>query len=219
VSRAALNLAMGQDIETPLELPGAFDAPAIEPEDLSGLIRRARESRRDLLAATHRLQAADQMVRVNRAGRLPEVGLSGAYEANAEDFIGADGTNWSVFLMARFTIFDGKQAGERVVRAQEERRAAQEMTEVMRQAVGLEVVQAFHELQAARQRLALAEASVTQAGESLRIVEDRYKEGLTMIVELLGAQTTLTAARTREVSARRDVLLGRATLDLAVGRL
>ena len=57
------------------------------------------------------------------------------------------------------------------------------------------------------------------ARESLRMIEDRYQEGLTPLVELLEAENALTRARTREVGARRDLFVARSGLDLAVGRL
>jgi outer membrane protein TolC len=53
----------------------------------------------------------------------------------------------------------------------------------------------------------------------LEIVEDRYREGLTTLTELLDAETALTRARLRRLAARRDLFLARASLDLATGRL
>jgi outer membrane protein TolC len=150
---------------------------------------------------------------------MPEIGLAGAYEANAEDFFGTDGTNWSVMVAARFTAFDGKGRSARLRHARHEERRASSMREMLSQSVGLEVRKAYYNLQAASKRLEQATRAVEMSKESLRIVTDRYKEGLTTVVELLDAETALTRARTREVGARRDMLLGRASLDLAVGRL
>ena len=39
------------------------------------------------------------------------------------------------------------------------------------------------------------------------------------LIDLLDNETALTEARTRELAARRDLLLAQAALDLAVGRL
>ena len=52
----------------------------------------------------------------------------------------------------------------------------------------------------------------------MRIIENRYREGLTTLIELLDAETALTQARTRAIGAGRDLLLSQATLDLAIGR-
>ena len=79
--------------------------------------------------------------------------------------------------------------------------------------------QAYYDLKASRESLAEAAKAIESARASLVIVEDRYKEGLTTLVELLAGQTALNAARTREVSARRDLLLADARLKLAIGRL
>jgi outer membrane protein TolC len=219
VSYAAVNLVLGRDLDTPFTLPQSLSPGSSSNETLESLIEEARSKRPDLLAAASSVRAADRMVRMERAGYLPEIGLVGTYEANAEDFIGGDGTNWSVIAAARFTAFDGKATRARIKQAQERSNRAQFMKEYLWRSVGLEVRRAWHDLQASRKRLEQALRAVEMSDESLRIVRDRYREGLTTLVELLDAETALTRARTREVAARRDVLLGEATLDLAVGRL
>jgi len=60
---------------------------------------------------------------------------------------------------------------------------------------------------------------VTQAEESLRIVQDRYDAGLTTIVELLDSETALTAVRTNLTRALYDATVSQARLDLSLGRL
>jgi outer membrane protein TolC len=218
VSRAALNLALGRDLQTPYRLPPAVSIPAVTEEALPELIQEASRERPDLQAAATRVEALRAAARAQGGGNV-EVGLTGLAEANAENFIGADGTNWSVILGARFTVFDGKGNGSRVRRAREEALAAARMREMLQQAIELEVHQAFHDLRSSRKRLEQAEQAVELAGESLRTVRDRYGEGLTTLVELLDVETALTRARTRSIAAQRDVLVSKASLDLAVGRL
>jgi len=218
VSRASLNLALGRDLGTPFALP-----PTIEPgngpeEDLGALVSAALEQRPDLQAVETGVEALGQAARAERGGNY-DVGLTGLAEANAENFIGAEGTNWSLVLGARFTIFDGKGNGSRVRRAQQEQLAAGRTRDMLRQSIDLEVRRAFHGLRASRKRLEQSGQAASLAEESLRIVRDRYQEGLTTFVELLDVETALTRARTRTIAARRDVLVSEARLDLAVGRL
>lgn len=219
VALAGLNMVMGRDLDTPVELPGEIALPDLRGDALDELTGEAVRSRRDIQAMESRVAAAGKMVSFARAGYLPEVGLTAAYEWNKETAPGSQGKNWSVFVGARFTPFDGFGTRARVAKAKEEAKWAGEMLTLMRDGIGLEVRQAWYELEAARQRLTIAASAVEQARAALKIVEDRYREGMTTLVELMGAQTAVTAARTREVSARRDVLLGKATLDLAAGRL
>ncbi|MCU0230494.1 MAG: TolC family protein [Acidobacteria bacterium] len=219
VARAGLNMAMGQPLDDVVTLPESVDVPTLTERDLPALTDEALAVRPDLKAAAARAGAAEKMVKVAKAGWYPEIGVGGAYEANAEDFIGADGTNWTIMGTVTWDILGGFSTGPRVRRASEQQRQAEEYAEHLRQMAGLEVRQAFYDLRAARESLAQAAKAVESARASLVIVEDRYKEGLTTLVELLVGQTALTAARTREVSARRDMLLADARLKLAIGRL
>lgn len=219
VSRAALNLLLGRDLETPLRLPEDVDDTELPTTDLDELVSAARAERPDLQAADRRVEAARAMVDAARGEYFPEIGVAGMYEANARDFIGADGTNWTFTVNARLTLFDGGGRAARLRQAEQKVAQAERGHRLLNDGVALQVRQAWHELQAAARRMQLARRAVDLSRESLRIVEDRYREGLAILPELLDAQTAVTRARTREVSARRDLRLGRARLDLAVGSL
>ncbi len=219
VARAGLNLALGRPLDTAFDLPAEIAPREAPAASLDALTAAATAQRSDLKAMDRRVEAAGAMVKAARAGVLPEVGVTGQYEMNKETFVGKDGSNWSVFVGAKWSAFDGGAARARTLRARAEQRAATQMNALLHDAAGLEVRQAWYALEAAQQRVVIATGAVAQARAALAQVEDRYKEGLATIVELMGAQTALSAARTREVAARRDVLLGRATLDLATGSL
>ena len=234
VAVAALNLALGRDLDTPVVLPeelgneagAGADAGGDEPGDgareaeLARLVARGLEppgltcARR---AAGARRARARSAWSARRTG--PEVGLDASYEMNAEDFFGADGDNWTVTLGFAVDLFDGHRARARTRRAEEQAREAAESTELLAQAISLEVRRAYFERHSAGQRLAVAGKGVELAERSLEIVADRYREGLTILPELLDAETALTRARLRRIAAEREVLLARATLDLVTGDL
>lgn len=215
---AALNLVMGQPLGRPLELPSALAAPQPSGEDLELLVQEARSARPDLEAADARVRAADRSIRLARSGRLPWIGLAGSVEANAEDGIGNDGTNWSLFASLKWSVLD-RATRARIQRAEADNRKAMRMRSAAEQAVEIEVRRSYHEQRAAGKRIEQAAAAIVLAEESLRIVRDRYGEGLTTLVELLEAETTLTRARSRELAALRDAWLTDANLRLATGRL
>jgi outer membrane protein TolC len=219
VARATVNLVLGRDLDTPFHLPSQLDAPGHAAEPLDALLAEAADRRPDLRAAHSRIVAAGQEARAARSTLLPEVGLTGLLEANAEDHPGADGDNWSVLVSASYTLFDGRVARARLRRADERRQETERMRDVLASSIGLEVRSAVADLTAARKRLVHADRAAEMAVESLRLVQDRYREGLTTLVELLEAETALSQARVRGIAARRDLLLSDAALELAVGRL
>ncbi len=224
VAVAALNLALGRDLDVPVALPAelapdrAIVAGSAEAA-LERLVERAWSRRPDLQAARSRLAASERQRRIARAARRPEVGLGASWEMNAEDFFGADGDNWAVTVGVSFDAFDGHRTRARVRRAEHRTREAEEQTELLAQSISLEVRRAYFERRAARQRLEQAQKGVELGERSLEIIEDRYREGLTILPELLDAETALTRARLRRIAAERDLLLARATLDLATGDL
>jgi outer membrane protein TolC len=88
-----------------------------------------------------------------------------------------------------------------------------------RDSVTMQVVTAWHRVQAARERIAVASAAVAQSETAARIVRDRYEQGLTIITEELRAQTALVSARLELLNARYDHLIGHAELTRAIGGL
>ena len=218
VSRANLNFVIGRPIDAPVTLPDDLDDAAAGDEDLAQLIDLALAARPDLRATTTQQGAIDKSIEAERASYMPEVGFTGFAESNSASMFGSQGTNWGIMLGAKITIYDGSGRGAVVDASRAQRRKIEEQGILLRRAISLEVTKAYYDIRAAVERVAQSGTAIELARENLRIVQNRYSEGLSTSVELLDAQTALTQAQTRTVGARRDVLMGRAALDLAVGR-
>jgi len=217
IAHAAVNMAMGRDLDTPFNLPETVDVPEVPDDSLEHLIAEAMTSRPDLGGASSQLAAAGKMVDAARAEYWPTIGFAGSFEMNDKDFIGAEGTNWTLVGALQWSIFDhGRSARVRQQTAQQLQ--AERSIKLLEQYISMQVREAFLERGAAEQRLDQARRSMELAEESIRIIENRYREGLTTLIELLDAETALTRARTRAIGAGRDLLLSQATLDLAIGR-
>ena len=220
IARAALNLELGRPLDTPFTLPaGLPEAPPEATEPLAALVARALEARPDLRAAAAGVEAARAGLDGARAGRLPRLGWSGAFQANAEDPSDDPGSHWSLGLGLTWTGFDGFATGARIDAARERLEEAERMAELARLGVALEVEAALRGLEVAHLRSREAAEAVTLAERSAVIVQDRYREGLTTVVELLEAEALLSGARTRELQARREVSVAGGRLALATGGL
>jgi len=216
-ARAALNFAMGRPLDTPVAVAGGEPEP-LAAGSLDELTADLAGARPDVLAADAQSRATEAAVRAARGERLPEVGVAGRVEANAEDYPGADGTNWSVFGVARWRVF-GAGAAARLRRAEAQAEQARRMRELAVEGAGLEVRRAWYRMEAAGKSRERSRLDVERAVASLAIVRDRYSEGLANLVELLDAENALTRARTREVETLRDYRMADAALRLAAGRL
>ena len=72
----------------------------------------------------------------------------------------------------------------------------------------------------ARRRLALSLIHIfAQADESLRIIRNRYSNGLATVTDLLRSETALVEAKTRRLAALYDLRIAAVQLDAASGSL
>jgi outer membrane protein TolC len=218
VAHAALRQALGVGEDRDLTVRAPDETPGGWIDSLDARIDEALRSRPDLLAVERRVEQARLGEKIARSRRRPEIGAMAGYEWNGENFLGTDGDNWTIGLGLKLSVFDGTETRARVGVATARTAEASAMAESMRQGIRLEVRSAWADREAAEQRLAVAATALERAAESLRIVRDRYGEGMAVMVELLAAEAAHTRARANHVAARGDVWLAHAALDLATGR-
>jgi outer membrane protein TolC len=219
LARAGLNDAMGVALDQSYGITGRLELTPLRYDRLEGLEAVARDRRPDYIQAWLEEQRLEKEVLRIKGAFLPTMHLTGNYEINNNRFSSAGQDSWAVGVVLNWNLFSGGADHARLVEAQANRQRATALRERLASAIGLEVHDAFLALQTARERVAVAKDAVTQAEESLRIVQDRYDAGLTTIVELLDSETALTAARTNLTRTVYDATVGQARLDLSLGTL
>lgn len=212
VARAALNEALGLPLDTPHELATPL-APAAAVEAASPELRPEIEQIR--MAR----QAAEAQARSARSGYLPQIAFRAALEADRQEFFNKGGGNWLVMGSVRWNLFDGSRTRNSVAEAKAMAAAAAAGERQYENALRLELARALAEFEAATERIAVTEAGVAQAEESLRIIRNRYSNGLATVTELLRAQTALLDARTRRLAAIHDQRLAAVEVERSAGKL
>ncbi len=212
--RALLNLSPGQS----LELTSPLREVTAAVEGLDAQIAFGMEQHPALEAARHKTGAAGLDVRKARARYLPRLDGFATYARNG-DSLGENLSDDQLYgLRLSLNILEPGRAG-RVGEARAAERAADAELEFLENQVAVDIVSAWETLQASRQRLDVSQRSLTQARESVRIIRDRYEEGLVTITEQLRAQTAVTRAELNHLAAIHDTTIGYARLLWATGRL
>jgi outer membrane protein TolC len=218
VARAALRQALGIGEDREFELA----PPAIEPGpaegDVESRVAEALANRPDLRSLDARLEQATVGEKIARSHRLPEIGVGAQAEWNGSSLLGNDGNNWSAGVSVRWPVFDGLETAARAARAAADREKVVAYRQATSEGIRLEVRAAWADRTSAAERIAVATSALSQAEEALRIVRDRYDEGMAVMVELLGAEAARTAAEGNRAAASRDLAIATAALDLASGR-
>lgn len=205
--------------DLPLELAGTLDLPRLAiavPE----AVARALERRPELVALRHAEALQREGVTSARAGYLPRLEGYVGYGARKSMFspeVGDEVHGWEAGVQAVWNAFDGAHTRGKVVEA----RARLEQAEVERddaaRNIELEVRTAYSSLVEAWEVRESQQKTVEQAEEALRLAVSRAEAGAGTQLDVLGAQTALTEARTTRIRALREYAVARTRLERAIG--
>ena len=216
---AALNNAIGLPPTTQLKLTGQLQAARQQPS-LDDSLSMAYRNRPELLSIEAQIRSEQEVVKVVAAETKPVVYLAGGnvWPRTTADNGTTGGSNWTIGVVASQTIWDGGGTKARVEQAREAVGKLQADLANEKLQVGLEVQQAYLNVIEADKRVATAAKLVEQAEENHRIAQGRYTQGVGPMLDVVDAETQLTAARTSYVQAQLDALVSRANLDRATGQ-
>lgn len=216
-AEAALNTALGLPITTPQKIAGQLIEKKFDVAGQEELIRLAIEQRPDLNRAGLAARSGEIGVQGVRNEYLPRVDVFANFGASRNNFVSGSG-DYLIGASVTFNLFDAGRSA-RIAEARATANLAAREQEHLANQIRFEVVRAYQQYISARERLKVAERIINQASEALRIVQDRYQEGLTTITEVLRAETTLTRARLNVLASRHDYYVGYASVLLSTGRL
>lgn len=186
-------------------------------QHIATLIEEARRNRPDLLAAAATVKAALATADAARAAGKPTVSMTAA--TNQSNSAGITTQGSALGLSLSVPLFSGYAPTYRIraAEAQIENRKAQ--LERIRLQVALDVWTAYQNLTTATQNLHATADLLSSAEQSERTALGRYKAGAGIMLDLLGAQTTLASARQQRIQADLNWNIARATLAQAMGNL
>lgn len=185
-----------------------------------GLPSALLTSRPDIMAAEHRLRAANANIGAARAAYFPRIALTGSFGSASSELNGlfeSGSKAWAFAPTVSLPIFDGGR-----------RRASLEMTRVRRDMAVTEyqdtIQTAFREVADAlagyhwltEQLAARLQARDAQA-ERIRLAQLRYDNGSAAYLEVLDAQRDLLDAEQQLASTERALLSSQVALYRALG--
>jgi outer membrane protein len=220
VARAALNDALGVNLDRAFELTTPLESEAAGPEaSLEEYRRLAAENRPEMKQAELTQRLAHTQQQIAGSAYWPEVVFQGNLEVDRQNFSNTGGGYWFTAVTLRWTLWNGGETKARLQQARFARVHAAALQRRLDSAIHLEIRKAYLDLKAAALRVEVASAASAEAEEAHRIIQNRHQTGLTTVTELLRNETALAAARTRYFAAVYDHRVAAATLDHAAGTL
>ena len=219
VDRHALELLVGAPLPDEL-LPDRLSTLADSPALAAGLPSEVLLSRPDILAAEHRLLAANADIGVARAAFFPRISLTAALGTLSPDVshLFASGTRtWRYEPVIQTPIFAGGGLRANLKAVQLEREIAVAGYEKAIQAAFAEVADALTLRATLLEQNEAWDRLVASLEETLRLSEARYRAGLDGYLGVLVAQRSLFFAQETGVALRLAEKANRVALYKALG--
>jgi outer membrane protein len=218
VARAELSTSMGINPDTPFDPADPLESGVEATGTLDEWLDKAAANRPDLKALFQQEAIAETEVKKASAARLPSIALSADYGTNSESF--NDGNDsYSVSGMVNLNLFSGFRVSAKVSEAKAMLKQIKAGRSALEQRIAVETRRAYFRAKSTWTQIQVANASMAQAEEALRIVRNRYEGGLVTIVELLNAELVLHQSRTNRLRAIHDFNAAKVALLLAAGTL
>lgn len=152
-------------------------------------IERVPEDRADFRAMERAIQSYDMMIKSKRMSYLPRLNAFASYQFNDSEATGFGADSYLIGVQLSWDIFKGKVTGKDIdihslERDQLEARLSQQKAEG-----NIELQKAQRQLSDLRLKLVQQKLAVELAGEALRILQNRYAQGLVNTTDVLAAQS------------------------------
>ena len=213
---AAYNRALRRRLTDPVHL---VDLPGdVGTGDVDELTRTACACRPELAELFAQARALRCQADAERAKHAPQISVSGGYLYQQDQYVDPNGIA-GVALTAQWNAFDAGRSSEQAAALCQRSEALLRMRSDAESVIALEVRQKWLEVQTARDRLDFARKATAQADENLRVVRDRYLQGLATNTEVLDGETLRAQAYMNLYNSYYESILAGLRVRRAVGNL
>ncbi len=181
-----LSLLMGRPYGT------VYSAEPAKPEntELSGA--SVPENRADFAAMKKAMEASSLMIKSAEKSYLPRINAFASYQTNDYRLTGFGAGSYLAGLQLSWDIFKGNSTKNKISTQQVELSKLSGQLENQQVQSQLELNKTLRQLEDARYKIRQQTAAVENATEALRILQDRYEQGLVNSTDVLQAQTQLS---------------------------
>jgi multidrug efflux system outer membrane protein len=219
-NRNALTLLVGAPIPVSETRSLSRIEPGFVPEISAGLPSDLLMNRPDVLAAEHRLKAANANIGAARTAFFPRIVLTGNLGTASTELSGLFGAGsgvWSFAPSLTLPIFDGGRNRAHLDVSEARRNLAVAAYERTIQEAFREVADALIERHWLTDQLAAQQATLAAQTERARLAGLRYRNGAAPYLEVLDAERDRFSAEQALVQVRRALLGSSVSLYAALG--
>jgi outer membrane protein len=218
---AALTRLVGSEVPVTADPASVQENMAALPDsaELAALAKRGPA----VQVAQSNVDAAKEAVKASKATYLPSLSASYSRTGSGTDsrFGLGDGPffyNGRLSFSLSYPVFNNFLREQQVVQAKVADINAQATLRDTELAAQQSLTQYIGALRGASQRVAVQAASVAAAQEDVRVQQQRYNIGASVLLDLITSQAALATAQQALIQARYDYRIARAQLEALIGQ-
>lgn len=216
-AQAYFNTLLQRDYTAPIVLEETLPELEQSAMQLSQAQNQAWQKREELEQLNYYLAAAEENRKIANGNRLPTVNLQADYGIQGTTYsFGAEDDFFLGSVVFDIPIFN-RATSAKVQEAELAQKRLLQQKQAAEQQIGLQIVDQYYRLEAAREQVTQAQAQTTAAKEAYRLQQRLYTQGQSNLVTFTDARTTLTNAEQQLSIAHFNYLSQVAEWQWAVG--
>jgi outer membrane protein TolC len=157
--------------------------------------------RADFMALQKGMEGYDMKIRSSRMSLLPRLNAFASYQWNDKNMFGFNANAYFAGVRLTMNIFDGNRTKNTVTRQNLEKEKLAKQLDQQKSEARVQINYAKRQLSDAAFSIKQQQLAVEQASEALRVLQNRYAEGLVKTSDVLTAQTQVSQQKLGAVQA------------------
>jgi outer membrane protein len=223
IAKSQFNTLLIRPVNAPVSIVDILDYKPF-PHDIDYCLTQAEQNRLEIQVADLEVQISQKNLKLAQRNYYPTVNLEGNYYRRGTDWDvnGGEGISdsryWDIRATATWNFWEWGRTTYGVREKLQRVSQAEYNQEQVKVNIDQEVKQAYLKTMESEQNIVTIEKAIEQAKENLRITEERYKEQVSTITDVLVAQTLFTQTMTNYYNALYDYKIAKAVLYRAIGQ-
>ncbi|MCD4835105.1 MAG: TolC family protein [Bacteroidales bacterium] len=214
-AKAYFNFLLNKPLESDIEISDETKISFLETE-LQNSQENAINNREELQQIKSYENASDYNLKMNKFNKIPILTAAVDYGFQGEEY---NFTSDDDYIMASFVLswdlFKGFQNNAKIQQATIDKQIIETKYMETENQIRLQVINSYYELEAVEKAITAAEQEKLSAVKSFEIVNKKYKEGQTSLIQFIDARTTMTSAEYNVIIATYDYKIKYAEFERA----
>jgi len=159
------------------------------------------------------MESYDMMIRSYRMSWLPRLNAFASYQLNDKSLFGFNANAYFAGIQLSWNIFNGNRTKNTISQQQLEKEKIARQLDQQKSEAQLQINHTRRQLSDATFFMKQQQLAVEQASEALRVLQNRYTQGLVKTTDVLMAQTQLSQEKIGYVHAVFNYNLAAASLQ------